>query len=195
MNFTNKEVEPRAAHPMTRVAIAYGLAMVIGLILLSKLREPVSYYGVTTGLGFFLGKEPLLSLTWGAAGGVALALTSELASRYTRWGRAIERMLLTLVGRMHPLDALLLALLSASGEELLFRGVLLPYVGLLPSAILFGALHIVPRKHLWVWSIWAALAGLLLGYLAIATKGLVAPITAHFVVNFIGLLYAGRRRR
>ena len=148
---------------MTRVAIAYGIVVVVSLILIGKLREPADYYGAVTGLDFFFGANLPLSLVWGAAGGAALALSSELSTRYTRWGRAIERMLLTLIGRLHPLDALLLALLSAAGEELLFRGLILPYAGLLPSALLFGALHIVPRKHLWVWSLWAAVAGLLLG--------------------------------
>jgi membrane protease YdiL (CAAX protease family) len=103
-------------------------------------------------------------------------------------------MLRSVIGMLHPLDALLLALLSSFGEELIFRGVLLPYAGLYGSSFIFGLLHLVPRKRMWVWSVWAVAAGLALGWLAVSTGGLMAPTLAHFGVNFVGLYALGRRK-
>jgi membrane protease YdiL (CAAX protease family) len=81
--------------------------------------------------------------------------------------------------------------LSSLAEELAFRGVVLPYLGLAASSFLFGLAHIVPRRGLWPWSLWAMAAGVLLGWAALRTGGLLAPLTAHFVINAVGLLFLG----
>jgi membrane protease YdiL (CAAX protease family) len=82
-----------------------------------------------------------------------------------------------------------LALLSAVGEELLFRGVLQPGIGLLGQAALFGLLHQMPGPSRWVWSLWATLVGLLLGAAFELTGTLTGPIVAHALVNGLNLSY------
>jgi membrane protease YdiL (CAAX protease family) len=43
--------------------------------------------------------------------------------------------------------------------------------------------------------VWAVAAGFGLGWLALASGGLLAPITAHFLVNAVGLLTISGRPR
>ena len=61
------------------------------------------------------------------------------------------------------------------GEELLFRGALWPHLGLPGTTFLFGLVHIIPRKQLWGYPLFALGAGLLLGLLlAVGTGGLLS---------------------
>ncbi len=182
-------------NPMGRAAIAYAILTGVALLLLNGLDKPLEVYGAK-GLGQLLtATDPTVAIFWGVSAGLAMVVLSELLTRYTSWGRAISRMLKRLVGHLHPADILLLALLSSVGEELIFRGLVLPYIGLASSSVIFGLLHFLPRKGLWVWSIWASCAGYLLGILALYTGGLLAPIIAHFTVNLIGLYTIKVRRQ
>ena len=86
-----------------------------------------------------------------------------------------------------------LALASGIGEEALFRGMLQPLVGLIPTAILFGIIHIGPaRRYLW-WTASALLYGVVLGLLFEWGQGLIAPIVAHVVLNGVNLYQLGTR--
>jgi len=90
------------------------------------------------------------------------------------------------------LNAFMLAILPAIGEEWLFRGVLQrqlndwfksAHVAILITAIIFSAIHIqfltfLPRFVL----------GLILGYMLLFTKNMWFPIIAHFTNNFMALM-------
>ena len=84
---------------------------------------------------------------------------------------------------------LYLAASSSFGEELLFRGLLSPWIGLIPQAVIFGLLHQVGGPSRWVWMGWALIMGLLLGVMFQCTGSLVGPMTAHAVINAINLLH------
>jgi membrane protease YdiL (CAAX protease family) len=88
-------------------------------------------------------------------------------------------------------DATLLVLGLSSGiaEELFFRGVLAPALGLLVSSIAFGALHRLRGRVGWIWASWAAVMGLLFGALFFATGSLVGPIVAHASINVVNLRF------
>lgn len=81
--------------------------------------------------------------------------------------------------------ALLLAAVTAASEELFFRGALLPLVGLIPQALLFGLLHPVPRRA-WAYPAFVVAAGLVFGVLTQTTGSLVPAMVAHFGVNLQG---------
>lgn len=181
-------------HPIGKAAVAYCIAIGFAILLLERLQTPLQAFAAPDRRTFLFGVDPLTGAAWGLGLGLGLAATSELFVRFTRWGREIMRVLQELVGGLHPVDALLLAALSAVGEELVFRGILLPYLGIWGSSALFGAVHFVPRKQLWVWALWAAGAGLAFAWLALETGGLLAPTLAHFTVNALGLLLLGIRR-
>ena len=91
-------------------------------------------------------------------------------------------------------NLLIIALLAAVGEELLFRGVILQlfvewfknkHLAIVVSAILFSALHLqfygfIPRMVL----------GILFGYIFIWSGSLWLPIVLHFIFNGITVIAA-----
>ncbi|HEY9653085.1 MAG TPA: CPBP family intramembrane glutamic endopeptidase [Coleofasciculaceae cyanobacterium] len=86
-------------------------------------------------------------------------------------------------------DLIWLGLLPGMSEELLFRGVMLPAVGLNPtglvaSSLLFGILHLSGPQQ-WPYVVWATAVGLLLGFSALATGNLLVPIVAHIGTNLL----------
>lgn len=84
---------------------------------------------------------------------------------------------------------LFLAGLSSLGEELLFRGLLAPTIGVIASGALFGLAHQMKGPSRWVWAGWATAVGLALGTIFALTGSLVGPLVAHAVVNAVNLTY------
>lgn len=89
-------------------------------------------------------------------------------------------------------DSLWIGLLPGMSEELLFRGVMLPAIGLnatglVVSSLCFGILHMSGPKQ-WPYAVWATAVGLLLGSSALVTGNLLVPIVAHVVTNFLSSL-------
>jgi hypothetical protein len=82
-----------------------------------------------------------------------------------------------------------MAIASGLGEELFFRGWLTPYVGVLASAVAFGAVHQVRGRARWAWAAWAAVMGLAFGSIYRLTGNLAGPIVAHVTVNALNLRY------
>lgn len=181
--------------PLTTAAFAYAGTCILALAILPHMQAPLEAFEAPHPGAVFLGSDPVQGLLWGVGMGGLLAAAGQAASKWTPWGKRLTRLLQRVIGGMHPVDALLLAALSSMAEELVFRGVLLPYAGLWASSALFGLAHLLPRNGLWPWSLWAATAGLLFGWSALATGGLLAPIVAHFAVNALGLLLLTERRR
>lgn len=123
-----------------------------------------------------------------ALGACLILLTRGSVKRYG-WATRLHAELRPLTTGMAPAGIWLLAAVSSVGEELLFRGVLQPVVGLLPQALLFGLVHQLPGKSRWVWVLWAGVVGLALGLLFQLTGSLVGPILAHALVNAMNLRY------
>lgn len=115
--------------------------------------------------------------------GGAWALTRLLPSF-----REVSRTLEHLVASLHltRLEAVLLSVLTALGEEALFRGALLPTVGVWGQALLFGLLHPAGQRG-WSYMLYALAAGALLGYATLYTGSLWPSMLAHAVVNLWGL--------
>ena len=85
-------------------------------------------------------------------------------------------------------EVVAVSIAAGVGEELLFRGVLQPEIGLIPASLVFGALHTGGRGTL-AFGCWVALMGAGLGWLAAATGGLLAPIVAHALYDAAALVY------
>lgn len=109
---------------------------------------------------------------------------------------AVKRAGSMLAGILGPLtwrQALALAAFSGVGEELLFRGALWPHLGIFGTTFLFGLVHIIPRKQLWGYPLFALGAGLLLGLLRDASGSVFPPMLAHVTVNALNLWWLGAK--
>jgi membrane protease YdiL (CAAX protease family) len=150
----------------------------ISLLIIITAQPLVSYLGVwnsTMQLPDFLG-----------------GLEQWMASSEASAGDIIYRFLDTDQPVLLLLNVLMIAILPALGEEMLFRGVLQPvfaewlrnkHAAVLITAFLFSAIHLqfftfMPRFFL----------GLALGYLFLWGKNLWYPIAGHFANNFLSLI-------
>jgi membrane protease YdiL (CAAX protease family) len=123
-----------------------------------------------------------------ALGSLVVMLTRPMVARLA-WARALHLELRPIARGITTTGIVVLALLSAIGEELLFRGLLHPWLGLWPQALIFGLVHQLPGKSRWVWVAWASLMGVLLGSIFELTGSLLGPIVAHAVINGFNLQY------
>lgn len=130
--------------------------------------------------------QALLNAGLGAVAGLGIALLSYL-TRGLPYAQAAQRELAAALGPQTTTSITVLAVTSAVGEELLFRAALQPALGFWWTAALFGALHGGYNPKLIAWTVFAFLAGLLLGALADWTGSLLAPIVTHLTVNFWNL--------
>jgi uncharacterized protein len=174
------ELEPLTR---TQLLIAMGVTAIV-LLVVAKLWKhfgTVSLLPVKwTGLALLLGLS------------IGLGITAASALVYRLWPayRQSADYYLELV--LKPLflpDLIWLGLLPGLSEELLFRGVMLPALGLdtgglIVSSLCFGILHLSGMQQ-WPYAVWASLVGLVLGYSALATGNLLVPITAHICTNLI----------
>ena len=97
-----------------------------------------------------------------------------------------------------PIDkktAVGLALVSGVAEELLFRGALWSHLGLLGTTFLFGLVHVLPRRDLLVYPLFATAVGLVMGLLRQSSGSVLPPMIVHGLVNGINLWTIARRPR
>ncbi len=127
----------------------------------------------------------------GLAAGIAVGglahLFSSYARRRWRWAKGFYDRMHEILGDLSTVQVVVAALASAFAEELLFRGALFPVVGLWGQAAVFGLLHVGPGREFRIWPFYAALMGIAFALLYQASGTLLAPILAHFTVNFFGL--------
>lgn len=123
----------------------------------------------------------------GVGVGLGLAGTAWALAQVWTPARQLEERLTEALGVLAGWHVLVLAFLSGLGEEVLFRGVLQPWWGLWVTSAVFGVVHGLGNRALWVWTVTAFAAGALLGGLAEWTGGIVAPVAAHMAVNAVGL--------
>lgn len=174
------ELEPLSR---TQILVAMGVTAVL-LLIVARLWVHFSQIAI-------------LSLQWsgvallmGIGLGVGITLASSLV--YSVWGayrQSADYYLKLVLKPLVWVDLVWLGLLPGMSEELLFRGVMLPFFGLdLPglfvSSLCFGVLHMSSWKQ-WSYVVWATVIGLVLGASAIYTGNLLVPIVAHISTNLI----------
>ena len=172
--------------PLTRpqILLAMGITAIVLLVI--------------SQLWLFLDRSAeLLPLNWsvrslglGISLGVGITIASGIVYRLWSGYRLSADYYLELVIRPLALpDLIWLGLLPGMSEELLFRGVMLPAIGLnwfglIISSLCFGVLHFTGSQQ-WAYVIWATIVGAVLGWSAIETGNLLVPIVAHITANFI----------
>ena len=142
--------------------------------------------------------KPILAALVSVALGVCLAAllvwTTRLLVRRTRWASTLHHDLQPVARRFDPHQTLMVASMSALGEELFFRGFLQPMIGLIASSLLFGLLHQIRGQSRWVWVGWASIGGLLFGGLFALTGSLWGSVVAHALVNAVNLDHLRRSK-
>jgi len=133
--------------------------------------------------------ETLLGIVAGALIGLGFVFASRFATHRFEWGRALHRDLRNLLGPLPGRDIVVLAVASALGEEIFFRGALLPAIGLWGSSAIFALLHIGPKLRFLTWTLSSFVAGLVFGQLFLWAGDLGGPVVAHFTVNALNLRY------
>jgi membrane protease YdiL (CAAX protease family) len=121
--------------------------------------------------------------------GLGFVFASRFATHRYEWARALHRDLRALLGPLAWPEILVLAAASAVGEEIFFRGALLPVVGLWASSAIFALLHIGPKARYLPWTVSSFVAGMLFGQLFLWTADLGGPVVAHFTINALNLRY------
>lgn len=112
----------------------------------------------------------------------------------TRLGRDLLDDFHKLLPRLSGGQRMIVAFSSGFGEEILFRGALLPWLGLTVSSLAFGLLHWPVRPALRVWTIYAVLMGFLLGEATLVTGSVWVAALAHALTNWVGFTLIERRR-
>lgn len=90
-----------------------------------------------------------------------------------------------LIRGLPPFVPLLAVLIAPFTEELFFRGLLVPKVGVIPAAVIFGAFHFTYGSNVEI--IGAMIVGIIFGYLYKGSGSLVPPIAVHFCYNLISI--------
>ncbi len=128
--------------------------------------------------------------------GIGLGITLASSATFALWPayrRSAEFYLKFVLQPLYLPDVVWLGLLPGLSEELLFRGVMLPAiglttVGLVISSVCFGVLHLSGWQQ-WPYVVWATVIGAVLGGSAIATGNLWVPIIAHITTNLLSSLF------
>lgn len=176
---------PRA----TAVTCFYAVLMVVGFF----------WHGVSQGSNdvWCRHEQPWLTLLWtplvGLLAGIVTVQIFRALELRMMWLSELHREFRAIFGRPDPSELLLLAAVSALGEELLFRGAMLDAWGVWVSSLVFALVHIPPRASLWPWTASSLLIGLGLACLTLLTGNLGAAVAAHFIINLLNLIYITRQ--
>jgi membrane protease YdiL (CAAX protease family) len=128
----------------------------------------------------------------GLAFGLGIVFLSRLAVHSMEWARVLHREFHAVVHELSAREIFLLAAASSLGEELFFRGALLPAVGLAWSSLLFAAMHLRAQWRFLPWTLMSFIMGLAMGLVYMKLGDLSAAIVAHFTINFLNLSYIAK---
>ena len=185
VNPNNPEIEPLSRN---QILIFMGITAVF-LLAIAKIWQKL---GAVQLLSIQFNSQALL---WSLALAVGITITSGMIYRmWPAYRRSADMYLELVIKPLMWTDLIWLGLLPGLSEELLFRGVMLPALGLniaavTLSSVLFGVLHLSGAGQ-WPYVVWASIVGFALGYCALVTGNLLVPVLAHIVTNLVsGLLW------
>lgn len=124
--------------------------------------------------------------------GLGVVFASRLSVHQFEWARSLHRDFRARLGPLPASEIVVLALASSLGEEMFFRGALLPVIGLWASSAIFALLHVGPKMRYLPWTLSSFVIGLLLCRLFLWSGDLTGAVVAHFSVNFLNLRHLSR---
>lgn len=184
-------------------AVIYGLFAVVAIVWRDAMGASAFHDGAPLS-GTHAIALPL-SASLGALTGVAAGAVSRALARGPRWGQGLYLALRdALASTPRDRTSLVgLTVAAAIGEELFFRGALLPTlrdshgvaVAVAASSLGFGLLHAPWSRRMIPWSVMAAVMGVVFSALYLITGEVLAPMLAHAVVNHENLGFLLDRER
>ena len=178
----------RISDRIPAVAMFYVALFFLPALLWSQAREllafpkPFSANWLRDGLIVFSATAGVVGLSW-------------LLQKFSKAFQHLTQVFQDLLGPLNYEQMILLAAFSSLGEEMLFRGAIQgelvqalgPVAGISVSSILFGVVHFVPDRRFLPWTLFATLAGFLLGGCYYITGNLMVPVMIHFLINFANM--------
>lgn len=174
---------------LIKSTVVYGLMIVVGLLAMGFGHETLA-----SAMSWSIPRQELLRLM--VIGLIGSGLLQILSFFFEDWFPSYRELKSVVMGLLGPLTvpmAIYVSLMTALGEEMVFRGAIQPLAGLFVTSFLFGLMHVGPGGLLSAWSLWAMIAGGLLGWMFDETKSLWPCIVAHFVVNFVSMMMLRRQ--
>ena len=128
----------------SRALLIIGLYAALGAIAIvwGALRGHADIYRIPAALGTSTPAKLAASPLIGLAFGLAVVFLSRFVTHRFEWARVLHREFHSVVHELSSREIFLLALFSSIGEELFFRGALLPQIGLWCSS---GAVRALAR--------------------------------------------------
>lgn len=168
-------------HLILRLALATIIGMPLMALAIDHFSEKVSIADALIGDGQFG-----MHVLYGIVAGLAIAIPGYWISTRPWMGR-VHHQYARLIHQfnLNNSDILFISCCAGIGEEILFRGAIQPYLGVLLTAIFFVAIHGYLNPKDWRISVYgifmtAGIAGL--GFLA-ETNGLLVAIVAHTIID------------
>lgn len=177
----NPDIEPLTR---TQILIAMGVTAVV-LLIVARL-----WLLFDSSVAMLPLRWSVLDCIWGLTLGLSITLASSIVYRiWPAYRQSADFYLELVIKPLATPDIIWLGLLPGMSEELLFRGVMLPAIGLSwfglgISSLCFGVMHFSGSQH-WPYVVWATVIGLVLGFSTVATGNLLVPIVAHVATNLL----------
>ncbi len=131
------------------------------------------------------------SVILGIATAVATVMLTRLLLSRVALARQLAIEMRTQIGSIDTPTAAHLAVVSAVGEELFFRGAMQPVAGYVATSLLFGLIHVGPDRRYLLWTASAVVLGFALGGIFKATGNLVGVVVSHATINVVNLRRIG----
>ncbi|AEE15370.1 Abortive infection protein [Thermodesulfobium narugense DSM 14796] len=122
--------------------------------------------------------------------GILVFLLGFYISKIFLFAKRIDQALyINVFKQANILEMLYISILSAFSEEMFFRGLMQEFLGIYLASIFFGILHTpeISIKGLF-YAIYISFIGFILGALYIQQGTILAPMIAHFIINFLGII-------
>jgi membrane protease YdiL (CAAX protease family) len=186
MQLASTPREPRLSRAAV-IGLLYGALGGVAIIW-GQFRGQPNIYEYGPRHAWWLWAGPSLGLAFG----LAMVFLSRLATHSMEWARVLHQEFHAVVHELSSKEIFILAAASSVGEEMFFRGAMLPAIGLWSSSVLFAAMHVRAQWRFLPWTIMSFIMGLAMGLLQMKTGNLGAPIVAHFTINFLNLTYIAK---
>lgn len=172
-----------------RIAVGYALLATLAVGLAVGIRDEVPWTLDEAWLPLVGWRALAVSAGLGVVLTALVVLSTRLTVSRLSWAQRLHLDLRPVASGLSTGQIAVIALFSSLGEELLFRGLLQPWLGVLPTAVVFGLCHQMPGEARWVWVTWTTAVGLAFGVIFAATGSLLGALLAHAVINALNLAF------